>query len=132
MQCCLLELMNHEPPERSRARRWARCLTGEVQYCAGWESVHILSIILLTVWRQRVHVPFEGCELLLQPNSVGWACSGLSWWPCSSGTLWSLDWCCNPLPAEATWPEICRRYLLSTRSGKVPAGSGAWSEFIAV
>lgn len=104
-QCCLLELINHEPPERSRARRWARCLAGVLE--AGPAS-------------GKCGTPSSGCshirEYFRQPSR--WLAS------CLRAVHFSGLLAAFFRPAEGTWPEICRRYLLSTRSSKIPPDTG--------
>jgi hypothetical protein len=100
-QCCLLELINHEPPERSRAKRWARVLSGGSRPCAPRPAC-------------KLPIPIPAAPLLRCTSQPALTCFRS---PRSS-----------PF-ADATWPEVCRRYLLSTRAGKatLPEGAGRHS-----
>lgn len=95
LQCCLLEQLNQEPPAKGRGKRWMRCLTG-----AGSGQL----------------VRSRRCRCGAQPGPPTRLLSAQMLLLC---TILFVSCLLPRMCADATWPEICRRYLLTSRLGKV-------------
>ena len=96
LQCCLLEQLNQEPPAKGRGKRWMRCLTGGCRHCNARPCAELVGLESCGAPRARLPTAMLLYGLQAQPLPR-----------------------MHPLLADATWPEICRRYLLTSRTGKV-------------